>query len=564
MIGQIVNYRYEVLEKIGDGDLFSVYKARDKVLNRLVALKVLSRELANDRRFAVCAKEAYASAATLDHPNIAQIIDTDSTVEDFLVVTECVRGVNVKERIHRAGPMAVPLVLDIMISVLEALDYAHANRIVHGDLRPQDVIVSPDGEVKVTDFALVGALRRCPEVANKHIMRSVYYQAPEISEGAEPAPASDLYSAGVIMYEMLTGVLPFDGATAVAVALKQVKNEPVPPRSINAAIPKSLNDLVLRAIEKSPDDRFSSAAEMLADLRSIRDALKMGKPLSIPQPVVSAKQVEKEEDDDYTEPVESTLKTPLLWLIGLFVVVVIASLGLTLHFQKGMGSVVVPALLGKTRDEAMVEAKKAGLQLIDEGEAYSSTYPVGQVCSVVPPASSTVSKDNPVVRIKISKGPSQKSVPDVTGMSESEANDAVVDKGFTVGKVTEQYSEKVPVNAVIAQDPPSGMMAEPGSTVALVVSLGPKPEPVSSEESSDSEPERTSTKHTYRVTADVANDAEGSQEVKIVVVDDRGENVAYQRYHDPGERVTQTVTAYGSSPRIMVYVGGDLVSDNTY
>ena len=276
MIGQIVNYRYEVLEKIGDCEIFSVYKARDKVLNRLVALKVLAKDLAADREFGTVVAGSYRDVAALAHPNIARVLDADCTAESCFAACEYAHGINVKERVRRAGPMAVPLVLDIIIPVLEALEYAHANRVAHGDLRPQDIIASPDGEVKLTDFGMSSAMRKCPSVADKYQMRSIHYEAPEIAEGAVPTASSDLYSIGVIMYEMLTNTLPFDGTTAVSIALKKIKETPSQPRSINAGIPKTLNDIIMTAIESSPKDRYNSASAMLADLRGLRDALRIG------------------------------------------------------------------------------------------------------------------------------------------------------------------------------------------------------------------------------------------------------------------------------------------------
>ena len=161
--------------------------------------------------------------------------------------------------------MQVSKALDIIIPTLEALEYAHANKMVHGDLRSQDILASPNGEIKVTDFGLSAALRECPDVSDNLSMRSIHYEAPEVAEGAAPSSVSDLYSAGVILYEMLTGSLPFEGATAVAIALNKSKQIPTPPRSLNASVPKSLNDLVMRAIDKSPQERFASASEMLAD-----------------------------------------------------------------------------------------------------------------------------------------------------------------------------------------------------------------------------------------------------------------------------------------------------------
>ena len=560
MIGQIVNYRYEVLEKIGDGELFSVYRARDKVLNRLVALKVLSKDLVADLEFASDVARGYQDVAGLAHTAIARVIDADCGPDDCVVACEYARGISVKERVHRAGAIAVPLALDIIIPVLEALEYAHANRVIHGDIRPQDIVVSPDGEVKLTDFGLISALVKHPSVAQRYQMRSIHYQAPEVVEGNLPTIASDVYSVGVVLYEMLTSTLPFSGSSAVAVALKKVKETPSPPRSVNAAIPKTLNDIVMKAIETAPGDRYNSASAMLADLRSLRDALRVGQPMRAAQPEF----VEREEMPPAAEPEGDSLKRRFWLLLTLFVLAVLVSLGATMLVVGQKKEIMVPPLLGKTWDEAQYEASQRGLELIDDGQVYSETYGAGKICSVIPPAGSYVSKDRPEVRVKISRGPSMVMLPDLTGMSEAEANEAAVKAGFMIGKVKEQYSDRAPVNTVISQDPVGGVKRTPGTAIDLVISLGPKGyEPQVPEQpnsgATTSQPERR-----FNVAVEVPADAEGSQRVSIVVNDSRGETIAYEQDHNPGDSFTTPVTTEGSKVRIRVYVGGELVSDSRY
>lgn len=561
MIGQIINYRYEILEKVGEGAIFTVYKARDKVLNRLVALKFLTKECADDAEFATAVRSDYQAVAPLDHPYIARVLEADTTSSEPFVACEYVRGMNVKDRINRGGAIQVPQVLDIIIPVLEALEYAHANRIAHGDLRPQDIVVSTDGEVKVTDFGLSSALRACPGVADRLGMRSVHYEAPEIAEGAAPSVASDIYSAGVILYEMLTGSLPFDGPTAISVALKQAKEIPAAPRALNTAVPKSLSDLVMRAIEKLPEDRFPNASAMLTDLRSIRDALRIGKPVSVPQPVVSAKS-EQIAQDDQLEPDGLLTRSAWIWLTTLFVIVFLIIMGLTFFLQSRDTKLEVPMILGMTLDEAQEKAREAGITLEQDepGEVFSNDYEDGRIAMQFPSAHSRIPRDKPVVTYKLSKGPSAKSVPDLTGLPETEAYRAAEDAGFNIGKVTTEYSDKIPISSVIKQDPEKGALATPQSPISLVISLGPKPEPPVD----DSEVPSDSQERNFSITVSVPSDADGQQEVRIVVNDDRGETTAIQEFHDPGDKFTPTVTAYGKKVRIRVFVGGQVVSDNNY
>lgn len=550
MIGHIVNHRYEVLEKVGDGPIFAVYKARDKVLNRLVALKVLTKDLATNGECVDTLLNGYRGVSALAHPNIARVLDADCSDGECFIACEFSRGINVKERIRRAGPIAAPNALDIIIPVLAAVEYAHANKIVHGDIASQDIIVSPDGEVKLTDFGLWPTVGTCREEADRYAMRSVHYQAPEIAEGGAPTPASDIYSLGVVLYEMLTGQLPFTGATAIAVALKKAKELPTPPRSVNTAIPKSLSDIVMRAIETSPQDRYQSVSALLADIKAISEALRTGRPTV----VTPSRQIAAPSSDTESEP-DVSMKTRFIWLVVVFVAVVMVFLGITLYLNGGKRQVKVPELLGKTWEEAQVIAEENNIKLVDDGRAFSPTYPAGQICDVSPAL--MVDRDHPDVKVKISTGPRTVDIPDITGLPESQANESAVHAGFTIGNVKQEYSDKIPANAVISQDPPAGVKRDPGSPINVVMSNGPKPE--SSSESNDSTP--SSVSHRYRVKVEVPEDADGDQEVQIVVVDDRGESTEYSENRQPGDKFTRIITTYGDQPEIKIYVGGEMVKD---
>jgi beta-lactam-binding protein with PASTA domain len=221
----------------------------------------------------------------------------------------------------------------------------------------------------------------------------------------------------------------------------------------------------------------------------------------------------------------------------------------------------VPQFLGLTWDEAQKLAEERGIELIDDGRVYSETYEKGRICSAIPPAGTMVPKNNAQVRVKISLGPSTVEVPDLTGMTEADANEAAVKAGFTIGKVRQAYSDKVPINAVISQDPEPGVRRPPGTAIDLVISQGPKPVPQSTEESVVPSPGE---ERRFSVSIEVPTDAEGAQEVLIKVIDAAGERVAYQELHDPGDKFTTSVSAQGSNIRIKVYVGGVLVRDVTY
>lgn len=565
MIGKIINYRYELLENVGEGGVFTVYKARDKVLNRLVALKAVKPELADNAQFTTAVRSGYQNAALLDHPCIARVIESDPASGEAYLVSDFVRGMNVKDRILRAGAMQVSTALDIIILALEALDYAHSNRIVHGDLRPQDIIVSPDGEVKVTDFGLAPALRQCPEVSDLLAMRSIHYEAPEVAEGAAPSVVSDLYSVGVILYEMLTGSLPFEGSTAVAVALNRTKQTPTPPRTLNAAVPKSLSDIVMRAINKSPQERYASAKEMMLDLRTIRDAIRTGKPISVSQPHTSgaAKPMEVEVDGEPEGPLS---RSSYLWLIVGFVLVVVLAGGLTLTLSTREVKLDVPLIIGKSLEEARELAHEAGMAIEQDvpGEVFSNDYDEGRVAVQFPIAHSRVARDKAIIKYKLSKGPSAKPTPDLLGLPEADAYRAAEDAGFLINKLTTEYNDKIPINSVIRQDPEKGSMVPPQSSISLVISLGPKPEQPQPPPTVQGSDEPTGEQRNFQVAVTVPSDSTGSQEVRILVNDDRGATTVLQEDHEPGDKLTETVTAYGSNVRIRIYVGGRLASDERY
>lgn len=564
MIGKIVNFRYEVLEKIGDGPLFSVYKSRDKVLNRLVALKSPVKGLQGAPGLSEAFVTAYRGVMSLAHPSIAKVFDADCVGGECFIACEYARGINVKERVRRAGPIAAPFAVDIMIPVLTALDYAHSVGIVHGDLAAQDVIVSPDGEVKVTDFGLAGVLTEHPEIADKYVMRSVHYEAPEIIGGAAPTVASDIYSAGIIIYEMLTGQLPFDGATSVAVAMKKAKDTPVNPRVINTAVPKSLSDIAMRAIETAPEDRYSSAAEMLAELKAVSHALRTGMPAAPVDFYSSGPKVARSAEEVATDAPEKTFRSQFITALVLFVVVCLIAMGATFMLKSRKNTVTVPTLLGLTWDQAQAAAKEAGVTLKDDGTGYSNVYLSGQICSVSPPPGTSISPDE-LVKVKVSSGPDKIPVPYVVGKSEVDARSAIEQAGFDYGAPKQEYSDTVPINDVISQDPRGGVSRPPRTTINLVVSMGPKPPTETPPPTGTDQSPGVSQERDIPISVQVPADAGGPQEVKIEVSDDRGsDNVAYQATRQPGDKFDVQIKGYGSSVDVKIYIGGQLDSDTVY
>ncbi|HLJ54811.1 MAG TPA: protein kinase [Chthonomonadaceae bacterium] len=280
MANQVVSQRYEVLEKLGESPLFTVVKARDQVQGRVVAIKSLSATFAADIDFVNALQEALANAAALRHPNIAQFFDFGADELTPFFAVEYVRGINLTERIRRIAPFSLSVAIDYACAIGDALHLAHGAGQAHGDLRPQNVIISPEGAVKVTDFGVHPAVAKCPAALAQIAPRFMHYKAPELKYTQPGTPAGDLYALGAILFEMLTGSTPYAGDNLERVARDHAYSAIPSPRTINPGVPRSVEGILVKALQKQPADRYHTAAEMLNDLKSVRDALRFGKPLS--------------------------------------------------------------------------------------------------------------------------------------------------------------------------------------------------------------------------------------------------------------------------------------------
>lgn len=582
LIGTVINYRYEILEKCGDGNFFSVYKSRDKVLNRLVAVKVLNPEYSRDRDFAERLISESQMTEDLDHPNIAKVFDADEQDGAYFLAVEYVRGINLKDRIKRTAPFAVSYAIDIAIAVAQALDEAHKKGIIHGDVRPHNIITSPEGQIKLTDFGVARALSGYPEIREATMMRTVHYMSPEVVRGDVPTASSDIYSLGVILYEMLTGSVPYDGPTSAAVVARQLQ-DPVPsPQLHNSGIPTSLNDIVVKAMQKDPAHRFQSAGELAAALTKIRDWLRTGVMHG------TATKIQPKQDEEYEETFErseNTLKNlAIAFGVVLAIAVLVSIIVVKLFPGTGSDMLPVPDLVGKTLDQARTIADQSGLQVEDYREEYNDKYPAGQIWMTNPAPGGSVPKSSPTIKVWISKGPRLKSVPDVTGLSLDDARKKVLDAGFLLGSTPEsQYSDTVPVDHVISQSPSAGDQLEPLKQVTVVLSRGQNPDTATTEPDSSTQPPDTGTDNTgdsststdnnsntepaareFKINASVPSDADGPQDVRIEVSDAYGDTVPHEDTYQPGERVSKTVMGYGDHVQIKVYIGDKLIRDVVY
>ena len=267
LIGKMLNNRYEILEKIGNGGMATVYKAKCHVLNRYVAIKILKDEFTTDSEFIRRFNTEAQSAASLTHPNIVSIYDVGNEDNLYYIVMELIQGKTLKEIINEDGVLSWKWSVNIAIQIASALETAHKHNIIHRDIKPHNIIITEDGMAKVTDFGIAKAVSNSTITAFGTTIGSVHYFSPEHARGGYTDAKSDLYSLGIVMYEMLTGKVPFDADTPVSVALKQVQEDPIEPIKLNEDIPVSVNRIILKAMQKEPSLRYQNATEMLKDLR---------------------------------------------------------------------------------------------------------------------------------------------------------------------------------------------------------------------------------------------------------------------------------------------------------
>ena len=272
LIGKMLNNRYEILEKIGNGGMATVYKAKCHVLNRYVAIKILKDEFTTDSDFIKRFNTEAQSAASLTHPNIVSIYDVGNEDNLYYIVMELIQGKTLKEIINEDGKLSWKWSVNIAIQIASALEVAHKNNIIHRDIKPHNIIITEDGIAKVTDFGIAKAVSNSTITAFGTTIGSVHYFSPEHARGGYTDAKSDLYSLGVVMYEMVTGRVPFDADTPVSVALKQVQEEPVDPITYTKDLPISVNRIILKAMQKDPNFRYQNATEMIHDLsKALKD-----------------------------------------------------------------------------------------------------------------------------------------------------------------------------------------------------------------------------------------------------------------------------------------------------
>ena len=476
---RVLAERYEIDSLLGQGGMARVFRGTDRVLDRTVAIKVLSPQFADDDQFVARFRREAQAAAGLNHPNIVSVYDTGDQGDVHFIVMEYVEGRTLRDVIRSEGPLLPERAAEIGEAVARALSPAHQAGLVHRDIKPGNIMLTRDGEVKVMDFGIARTSTGDTLTQTAAVLGTASYLSPEQAQGHSVDTRSDLYSLGCVLFEMLTGRAPFTGDSPVAIAYKHVKEDPVPPSHLNPDVPPSLDAVVMKCMAKNPANRYQTAEELRADLERARRGL----------PTLATPVMAGDATAVVTGPVD-TGETAVMtgmppdeqeggrrwWLIALGVILALAALGLAAFFlvrsllPAPTELVQVPDVVGEPEDEAVDTLEQAGFR-VQVDEQFDPEVRRGLVISQDPPADE-LAEEGSEVSLVVSRGPPPEAVPDVVGETQESAEQILVDAGFVVGTVTDQESDEEE-GIVIEQDPPADTDARPGTAVNLVVSSGP-------------------------------------------------------------------------------------------
>lgn len=531
--GIFIGDRYEVLSKVGSGGMADVYKGKDHKLNRFVAIKILKKEYREDELFVRKFQSEAQAAAGLMHPNIVNVYDVGEESGLYYMVMELVEGITLKDYITKKGVLSSKEVISIAIQVANGIEAAHLHNIVHRDIKPQNIIISKEGKVKVTDFGIAKATSS--NTISTNALGSVHYTSPEQARGGFSDFKSDIYSLGITMYEMATGHLPFDGDTAVSIAIKHLQEEITPPSEYVEDIPFSLEQIILKCTQKSADRRYQDVASLKEDLKHSLvdpdgDFVVIGPMRTMdetvmfnPDDVRKAKRETSYDEDDFSEEdyddyddfeddddydkkgrkkngdvnpkMAKMMKVLTIVAVVIIVFIVVFIIGKATGLLKFGPSinleddadknekVKVPDLRGMTEEEAkkVLKDKKYDMTLVVDSEEESTTYEKGQIIKQTPGSNKEVKKKT-VIKVVISSGKKEetKAIPDVSGKDQSEALQLLSESGFTNVKVDKsrfETSSEYDQDEVIRTEPSANTEVALDEEINLIVSLGEnKPE----------------------------------------------------------------------------------------
>ena len=482
--GYLLGDRYRIVDTLGEGGMANVYLADDIILKRQVAVKIIRLDLQKDSQVLARFQREALATSELSHPNIVSVFDVGTDHGLPYMVMEYVKGPDLKDYIRENSPIPLPQVIKIMDQILSAMELAHKHSVIHRDLKPQNILMDEKGNIKIADFGIAVALNQSAITQTNSVLGSVHYMSPEQTRGGMVTKQSDIYSLGIILYEALTGHVPFNGETPVAIALKHAEDDIPSLRKQNKAIPQALENVVLKATAKDPRDRYASVAEMKADLDSSLDPSRAGEAVYRPShgnndetkilPALNGKVMQAEKakegkaEDAKKQSLWASIKKYKWWWIGsLFPVFAIL---LFMFLAVGHNNVRVPDVVNMTEKAAKTSLKSAGLTVGAVKRTYSSDVKKGKVISTTPKADSPVAKGRKV-SLLVSKGPNLTKVPDVEGLYLATAKKKLTKLGFKVKSREAPSSEYVP-GLIISQSVKAGRKVDATKTkITLVVAV---------------------------------------------------------------------------------------------
>lgn len=485
--GRLLGNRYEIIEKIGSGGMATVYKAKCHVLNRYVAIKILRDEFTTDEEFIKRFEVEAQSAASITHPNIVSVYDVGVDGNLYYIVMELIKGKTLKEIIvEEKGPLPWKWSVNIAIQIASALEVAHRNHIIHRDIKPHNIIITEDGVAKVTDFGIAKAVSNSTITAFGTTIGSVHYFSPEHARGGFTDEKSDLYSLGVVMYEMLTGKVPFDADTPVSVALKHMQEEPIPAKNINPNIPSAVNDVIMKALKKDSTLRYQNATEMLIDLkRALKDPngdFVDNKEYSRDFPTQRISTINDEETPRNANKNKKKQNkfvmfvkkhkvfSTIMGLIILFIISISATIGISNATRPK--EVQIPNLVGMSVDEAKALLDKEKIKYVEDSQEYNTEYEAGKIISQNPPyVENRKIKQNTEIKVVISLGTETTKVPKLKGLTKQEAEEAAKEAKIKL-EFAEETSKTVEAGVIIKQDVDEGKEVNAGDTVKVSISTG--------------------------------------------------------------------------------------------
>lgn len=527
MIGKEIDGRYEILEEIGKGGMAHVYKSRDKSLNRLVAVKVLKEDYKDDKEFVRRFNVEAQAAASLSNPHIVSIYDVGCENGMHYIVMEYIEGETLKEYIDRVGVLPWREAANYSIQICEGIEEAHNNSVIHRDIKPQNIIMASDGVLKVTDFGIARASTQATmTMANNNTIGTAHYLSPEQARGGYTDERTDIYSMGVVMYEMLTGQLPFDDNSPVAIAIKHLQETATPITDINPDVPNALEQIVMKAMSKEQDSRYSSITDMISDIKKVlanpnvnlfaagRRSLPVdnqvndaaSNTIKMPRTFVDSNLDEQmipgydlddydEQDEEYeamerlnekrAKRLKKKKERKIAFIAFLSALAVLAvGFAAAFAFTGGFGifgvekdSIQIPNVVGMTIKDAQSQYGKS-FSIIEQNRT-ESTKPAGTILEQTPAGGDTVSKrDNIIIRVVVSLGSSSVTLDDYTGIKYDKAKEELEKLGLKCSKI-EKVDPEIKAGLIISQEPKSGSSVAAGDMITFTVSKGPEstPEP---------------------------------------------------------------------------------------